>query len=81
MFKVYFGPPGTRDIRGLEKERWPSMEFADLPEALLWAHGATKKGTVVLRVEGAGNELGRNEVAACLNALALGDRSVSASRG
>jgi hypothetical protein len=78
MFKVYFGPPGAGEPRGLEKQKWPSKEFVDLPEALLWAHGAARKGTVVLRIEGAASALSRSDVAACLNAL--GDRGNS-SRG
>jgi len=80
MYRVYFGPPGSGAVRPLEKEKWPSKSFVDLPEALLWAHGAAANGTVILKIEGGGTELDRSEIAGCLNALSLG-REESSSRG
>jgi hypothetical protein len=72
MYTVYFAPPGAGEMRPLEREKWPSRSFATLPDALLWAHGAAAKGTVVVRIEGGGTKLDRSDVAGCLKALALG---------
>lgn len=70
MYTVYFASPGsTSELRHLSRDRWPSKSFVDFPEALLWARAAAAKGTVVLRIEGAGLELDRGQIAGCLNAL------------
>jgi hypothetical protein len=77
MFKVYFGPPVARHSRSINMSNRSSIDFADLPDALLWAYEAAKLGTVTHRVEGGGKALDRGEIAACLSALALGDSAVA----
>jgi hypothetical protein len=81
MYTVYFAPPGAGDMRPLDKERWPNRCFANLSDALIWAHAAAAKGTVVVRIEGGGTALDRSEVAGCLKALALIDDRGSRRRG
>jgi hypothetical protein len=48
----------------MEKDWWPSKEFANLDEALLWARAVVKHGTAVLAIEGDdGTQLSRSEIA------------------
>jgi hypothetical protein len=72
MYRVYFGTPGCGIPRALEKERWPSREFSQLAEALVWADSVAKRGTVVLAIEGDdGAQLSRTDIATRLgNSLA-----------
>ena len=51
-YRVYSGPPGTKAIPPLEKERWLYKEFVLLDEALGWARHVNNGGRVTLLIEG-----------------------------
>ena len=66
-FRAYFGAPGSGPVPSLEKDRWRRREFTDLDQALEWANSVTKKGTVVLAIDGDdGTQLTKQEIAAAL---------------
>jgi hypothetical protein len=51
----------------LEKERWPSREFSQLTEALVWAERVAKRGTVVVAIDGDdGTQFSRTDIASRL---------------
>jgi hypothetical protein len=81
MYTVYFGPPGSGEMQPMDREKWPSKSFVDLSSALLWAHGAAGRGTVIVRIDGGGLALDRSEIAGCLNALAIGGKADSHDEG
>jgi hypothetical protein len=81
VYTVYFGPPGSGRLPHPSGNKWPSKSFVDFPEALLWAHGAAAKGTVITGIEGAGVDLDRNQVAACLSALSISNRAAHSIGG
>jgi hypothetical protein len=67
MHRAYFGTPGCGIPAPLEKERWPSREFSQLTEALVWAERVAKRGTVVVAIEGDdGTQFSRTDIASRL---------------
>ena len=81
MYTVYYGPTGCGEPPHLSRDKWPSKSFAGLPEALIWAHGAAAKGTAILKIEGAGLDLDRSQIAGCLSALAICNRTAPNTGG
>lgn len=64
MYRAYFGTPGCGIPGPLEKARWPFRTFSDLGEALIWAEGVARRGTVVVAIEGDdGTRLNRSDIA------------------
>jgi hypothetical protein len=64
MYRAYYGAGKCGPVPPMEKDRWPSKEFANLDEALLWARAVVKHGTAVLAIEGDdGTQLSRGEIA------------------
>jgi hypothetical protein len=71
MYTVYFGPRGTGELR---KTPLSSKRFSSMPEALLWAHGISARGSSVIRLEGDdGTDLNRDELACAFRLLAVHD--------
>jgi len=81
VYTVYYGPSGCGELALLSRDKWPSKSFVDLPEALIWAQSAAAKGTAILKIEGAGLDLDRSQVAGCLSALAIGNRAAPTAGG
>lgn len=66
-YRVYSGPPGTKALPPLEKERWLYKEFGLLDDALGWARHVNDGGRVALLIEGDdGTTLTKTEIAAAL---------------
>ena len=64
MYRAYYGAAGCGPLQPLEKHRWPSKEFVDLDEALLWAGCVADRGTTVLAIDGDdGTQLNQSEIA------------------
>ena len=66
-YRVYSGPPGSKAVPPMEKERWLYKEFGLLDEALSWARHVNDGGRVTLLIEGDdGTRLSKTEIAAAL---------------
>jgi hypothetical protein len=64
MYRAYYGISGSGCVPPLEKDRWPSREFSNLDDALLWARHVAKRGTSVIAIDGDdGTQLSRTEIA------------------
>jgi hypothetical protein len=64
MYRAYYGTPGSGSVPPLEKGRWPSKQFSNLDDALLWAWHVRKRGTSVIAIDGDdGTQLSKTEIA------------------
>jgi hypothetical protein len=71
-FRVFSGPPGTKDISADQRDQMLFKECASLDEALSWARHLERSGRLPLLVEGDdGTRLGKREIA---DALRIGQR-------
>lgn len=67
MYRAYFGTQGCGIPGPLEKERWPSREFSQMADALVWTQRLAKRGAVVVAIEGDdGTQLNRADIASRL---------------
>jgi hypothetical protein len=77
-YRVYSGPPGSREVPPLERSRWLYKEFGLLDDALAWARRVSRDGRTALLIEGDdGTEMSRHDIAAALRHL---EAEVSAAR-
>jgi hypothetical protein len=66
-YKVFTGAPGAETLSPVDKDRWLFKEFADLDQALAWAHGVKKGGAIPLLIEGDdGTRLDKYQIATAL---------------
>jgi hypothetical protein len=64
MYRAYYGGGKSGPVPPLEKDRWPSRQFENLDQALLWTLAVVKHGTAVMAIEGDdGTQLNRSEIA------------------
>jgi hypothetical protein len=64
MYRAYYGTPGSAHVPPLEKDRWPSRQFSNIDDALLWAQHVAKRGTLVIAIDGDdGTHLSKTEIA------------------
>lgn len=67
-YRVYSGPPGTKSIPPMEKDKWLFKEFGILDEALDWARHVGDSGRVALLIEGDdGTRLDQHQIAVVLH--------------
>lgn len=63
-FRVFSGPPGTKDISADQRDQMLFKEFGSLDEALSWARHLDRGGRLPLLIEGDdGTRLDKREIA------------------
>jgi hypothetical protein len=71
-FRVFSGPPGTKDISADQRDQMLFKEFGSLDEALSWARHLDRSGRLPLLIEGDdGTRLDKREIA---DAVRIGQR-------
>jgi hypothetical protein len=71
-FRVFSGPPGTKDISADQRNQMLFKECASLDEALSWARHMDRSGRLPLLIEG--DDGTRFDKRAIANALRAGQR-------
>jgi hypothetical protein len=71
-YRVFSGPPGTKDVSADQRDQMLFKEFGSLDEALSWARHLDRNGRLPLLLEGDdGTRLDKREIA---DAVRIGQR-------
>jgi hypothetical protein len=71
-YRVFSGPPGTKDVSADQRDQMLFKEFGSLDEALSWARHLYRNGRLPLLLEGDdGTRLDKREIA---DAVRIGQR-------